>query len=108
MPGLWAPATLTILGGQTESPEFDLRISVNAPLAVNLLIIAPATLPETITIRVTIDGTTYGTLQSGAADIVLPAGKATQVQNVTAQKFKLVAGAAVGVDRLFHIALGVI
>jgi hypothetical protein len=108
MPGLWAPATLTILIGQTQSEELVLSTYTGmGRLAVNVLILAPVSLPETVILHVSIDGTAFAVLQSGATDITIPQGKGTQVINVTAQKLKLVAGSAVGADRIFTLAIGV-
>jgi hypothetical protein len=108
MPGLWAPATLTILNAQTQSEELIVSSYTGmSRIAVNLLIVSPVSLPETVNLHVSIDGTTFAVLQSGATDVSIPQNKGTQVINVTAQKMKLVAGSAVGADRIFTLAIGV-
>lgn len=100
---MWKSTTLTIANGQTESPALDLQAVFPAG-KLSLLIIAPATLPETVTPRVS--GTTAGThhaLQSGGSDITLPAAKSTTIDPLVAGSLKLVAGGAVAADRAFEI-----
>lgn len=100
---MWLSKQITILNGQTDSPELDLAAMFPAS-RLSLMIIAPGTLPESVGIRVSpAVGGTYAAVQSAGDDIVLPAGKATSVSPIVAGALKLVAGAGVGDDRLFEI-----
>lgn len=98
--------TLTIANGGTLSEELSLQPN-GARRRVTLLIISPNTLAESVTVRVrrvVAAGTTLaGTLQSGGTDIVLPAGKATLIDPLTAASIQLVAGGAVGAERVFQV-----
>lgn len=95
--------TLTILSGQTESAELDLA-GTNIRGPIGLLIVSPATLAETVhlVISTTLAGN-FGRLQSGGADVVLAAGKATQFSFVTGRVIKLKATGAVAADRTFNL-----
>jgi len=100
---MWRDTTLTIVNGQAASPALDLAAIFPAG-KLSLLIIAPGTLPETVTVRVAkATGDTHTALQSGAQDITLPAGKATQLDPLVAGSLQLVAGGNVGGDRAFQI-----
>lgn len=101
---LWHETTLTIASGQTLSPALDLT-SYGTRYVRRVLLIAPATLPESVTVLVSTDDSTYATLQSGAADIVLPAGKATQINGFQTKWLKLQAGGAAGADRTFILTI---
>lgn len=95
-------ATLTIPSGQTVSNAADLDDGV--PLAA-LSIQAPATLPETVTLAASHDGTTYGDVQSAGSDVTLPAGKVTTLTAIPYNKVRLRAGGAVAADRVFVVTL---
>lgn len=109
MPGLVVNLTLTILSGQTESESLDLVARAGGiPIATNLVIQSPVTLPETITARVSVLGSRYSILQSGGADVTIPADRATQVIGVISKTLKLYAGVAVASDRVFDVSVGVL
>ncbi len=97
-------ATITIASGQTLSAALDLD-TYGVRYIRRLLVLAPATLPESVTLSVSMDNSTYFTLQSGAADIVFPAGKATQVNGFLCRYIKMLAGGAVASDRLFTLSI---
>lgn len=98
--------TLTIANGGTTSPTLDL-IETRSKVVAGILIVSPGTLPETVNIQVTTDlsasPVVWGTLQSGGADIALPAAKATQITETTAAAVRLVSTAPVAADRVFSI-----
>lgn len=94
---------LVIESGQTVSSETLGESLLRYARGVTLF--SPDTLPETVTIEVTDDGTNWVTLQSGAVDIELPAGKATVVTVLSSRGLRLVAGGAVGADRTFGVML---
>ena len=106
MPGIWVELTLTIANGETSSNEIDLA-AILSRNAVHLLVQSPGTLPETVNPQVSIDGSAFAILQSGGTSIALPAGVCTQLQHVTARKFKVVATGSVGGERVFLVAVGV-
>lgn len=92
---------LVILSAQTDSdwiPESILQ------QVRELLIIAPATLPETITFQVSVDKAQIGTLQDGTGDIGITAGKAIVLGIILpGQYLRIHSGSAVAADRTFHI-----
>lgn len=98
---------LTIPNGQSDSPG----ISTLDPLArpgvgssVGLLIAAPATLPETITVEILPFGSaTWRTLQSAGADVTIAAGKAVVIAPTPFADLRLHSGVAVAGDRTFDI-----
>ena len=96
--------TLTITSGQTESPEVTLN-SYGERYVRRVAVQSPSTLPETVTMSVSIDGSAFATLQSGGSDITFPASKVTQINGFMVTKLKLVAGAAVGANRAFLISI---
>lgn len=96
--------SLTILSGQTLSASLDLNI-YGRHYVRRVLVIAPATLPEVVNPLVSMDDSTYATLQSGGDDIIFPAGKATQINGFQVQYIKLLAGGAVGADRNFTLTV---
>ena len=101
----YAITTVTILSGGTASAEVDLDTFNAVKYVRRVLIQSPSTLPESVTMQVSVDGTNFATLQSGAADITFPAAKATQINGFMVQKFKLVAGGAVAADRVFQVSI---
>lgn len=97
-----AKHTVTILSGQTTHAGVVLDGYLKA-----LSIFAPGTLPETVTLQVA-PGSTSGAsdfraLQSGGADITVPANKAVMVTEAAFRQIRLVAGAGVAADRTFTI-----
>ena len=96
--------SLTIVSGQTLSPALDLD-TYGKRYVRRLLVLAPATLPETVTLAVSVDDVTYATLQSGAADIIFPATKATQINGFQVRYIKMQAGGAVAADRTFSLTI---
>lgn len=102
--GAWRHTTLTIASGQTESEELNLEDN-GRRIPKNLTFYNPATLPETVVIKLakTVGGT-YASLNDGFGnDVVLLPGKSQVQARVTAGALKLVAGSAVGSDRVFSI-----
>ena len=100
----WYAALITILSGQTLSPALDLD-PTHYRLVRRILVIAPATLAESVTVLVSTDNVTYGTLQSGGSDITFPAGKATQINGFQCRYIKFQAGGAVAADRTFDLTI---
>lgn len=98
--------TLTIANGATLSEELSLQPQ-SVRRRVTLMLIAPNTLPESVTIRVrrvvAAATTEAGMLQSGGSDIALPAGRATVIDPLTAASIQLVAGGAVAAERVFQV-----
>jgi len=101
---LWHTTTLTIANGQTLSSALDLN-TYGTRYVRRVLVLAPATLPESVTLRVSMDDSTYFTLQSGGSDITFPADKATQINGFQCRYVKLLAGVAVAADRVFTLTL---
>lgn len=96
---------LAIASGQTESPEVDFTRGIHAWVR-SLTVASPDTLPETVTVQVTTkrSGGNFNPLQSGGADITLPAAKATSISPISFARMKLVAGAAVAAIRTFELS----
>lgn len=96
---------LTIPSGQTTSNSILAWQTYGS--AAGIMIHSPSTLPETVNIEVTPNGTVWNDLQDGSplADITVPAaGKSTYYDRlVLAFGLRLVATAAVGADRQFWI-----
>ena len=94
---------ITIASGQTKSSAYALT-DRNAMGPVALLIIAPETLPETVTVCCPrIGGTTEAKIQDGGTDLVIAADEAIQIIEITARSIILVAGGAVAADRVFEV-----
>lgn len=103
MPPPVALPNINIYNGQTESDVMDFtRPPLNWVAAFALK--SPATLPETVKLYgcETAAGT-YVVVQSGGSDITLPADKATVIDTVAFPFMRLIAGAAVGADRVFKM-----
>ena len=102
----WDPGykkTLTIANGQTVSDVLDLG-GLGARRVFSITFRSPATLPETVTLEVAESATgTFEPYQSGGADIVLAVGESTPVTDVIGGALRLVAGAAVGGNRVFAL-----
>lgn len=89
---------LTIASGGTTSN------SVNVKKVKRITLVAPATLPETVTLQVSVDGgTTFNAFQTGGADVTIAAAKAKGVDYLVATHVRLSAGAAVAADRVFQL-----
>ena len=86
--------TLTIANGATNSGALGNLLRK----ARALRIFAPATLPETITVFVSVNGVDW--VSTGTT---LSAGEATLVEFPASQDMRLTAGAAVGADRVFEV-----
>jgi hypothetical protein len=96
--GFSVDTTLTIASGGTASGE----LRVMQPMA--LTIYAPATLPETVTVRVAPAlGGTFTDFQDGGSDVTIPAGGSVVVQILHAGALKLEAGGAAAADRAFRV-----
>jgi len=101
----WEQTSLTITSGGTLTPALDLDANYGPHYVRRVLILAPATLPETVTVLVSIDDVTYVTLQSGATDIAVPQGKGTQINGFQCRYLKLQASGAVGANRVFGLTI---
>lgn len=92
--------TLTIANGQTNSAALPLeRIRYMS----GFVIWAPATLPESVTVAVSYDGTNYATLQSAGTDVTVGAGKAVVVLSGGFVGLRLTSASSVAADRAFVI-----
>lgn len=91
-----------IASGQTESEVLDLD---DFKGAFGFVIGGPATLPETITVEVSFDNSTFYTLQSSGNDVEISAGDAVPITFLGWKYMKLVAGSAVGSDRDFEVGI---
>lgn len=92
---------VTITSGQTSSPEV-----IVPERYVMVGILAPATLPEVVTVQVAErSGGTFRALQSAGADVTIAASKAIVVTNMPFSTLRLTAGAAVAADRTFHYVM---
>lgn len=101
-------ADVTIASGQTDSPVIDLH-HWNYHHITALLIVAPTTLPETVTVHATaaLGGTYQPYQQLTGTDLTLPAAKARKLDPVGhIAALKLIAGGAVAADRDFEISAG--
>jgi len=86
--------TLSIASGGTTSAIVD--APAVAP-AVSLLIMAPATLPEATKVQVAPDRNgTFRDLQTNGSDVVLAAGKATQITVMGGAAWRLLAAQTAG------------
>lgn len=103
MPPPISLGTLQIANTATESAILDFTTGEHAWVK-DMIVVAPDTLPETVTIHVAKDSTgNFNALQSGGTDITLPVAKATHVGPVAYRFLKLVAGVAVAADRDFDL-----
>lgn len=95
---------LTIASGQTTSNELLAWRSYGQ--SAGMILYSPSTLPETVKIEVTPNGTNWYNIQDGdpLADVTVPAaGKAMYFDRlVLAHGIRLVATGAVGADRVFR------
>ena len=98
--------TLTIASAATTSDILNLA-GLRALRITSILIISPPALTGVVTILVAEkDSDTFVTLQSGGVDIALPAGKATQLTNITAGIIQLSSTIAEGANRDFRLLGG--
>lgn len=91
---------LTIPNGNTVSNEVEIGGWLRA-----CSVFAPTTLPETVSIQMepTRDGATWRILQSGGADVTVPAGRVAIIMEGVYRKLRLSAATAVAADRVFHV-----
>ena len=77
--------------------------------ALGLTIYSPATLTGTITVQVepTSTGTSFVDLQSGGADVTIPASKATVLNPITWRQIRLITGTTEAAARTFTLTKGV-
>lgn len=93
---------LVIPSGETESNAIDAHGFYK--YSEEFVVSSPATLPETVTLHVSVDGgTTYQAFQEGGSDLTFTADKVRRVPYDGWDSMKLVAGAGVGADRTFGI-----
>jgi hypothetical protein len=93
--------TITIASGATDSQVVD---ALPLAPAVSILIMAPATMPETVKVQVAEKPSgTFVDLQTDGTDITLTAAKATQITVLGGAAWKLKAGGAAGADRVFRV-----
>jgi hypothetical protein len=93
--------TLSIANGGTDSAVVE---ALPLAPAVSVLIMAPATLPETVTVQVAEKPTgTFVDLQTNGSDVVLTAAKATQITVMGGACWRLHAGSAVAAARDFRV-----
>jgi hypothetical protein len=98
---MWISKAVTIAAGQSETPEIALNEEFPAG-NIALTVGADADLAEVVTIHVAANiGGPYFMLQSGGADIILPASKATSLDPFVAGSVKLVSAGSVGATRTF-------
>jgi hypothetical protein len=96
---------ISILNATSDSSR-SINTTQETDDATSVLILCPATLPETVTILVSADGgTTYPyTLQNGnGSDITLAAGKAIPITVPMGMLWRLHSGVAVAAQRDFNI-----
>jgi len=87
----------------TEQESEELLTILYGHGSISFMVSAPAALTENVTIQVRID-TLWATLQSGGEDIVIPAGKATQVLQINCRGIRLKSSTGVGADRVFDVS----
>src|SRR5262245_2789059 len=94
--------TLTIANAATETDILDLG-SGKAYRPLDILVEGPAVLTGTVKVQVcSTFGGTFNVLQSGGADIAIPAAKATPLVPAAGCRFlKLVSSGAEGASRAF-------
>lgn len=75
---------------------------------VSLIIVAPDSLPETVSLLVSAEKAPstgdFQPLSIGGSDITIPAGRATEVPVGGIRAFRLEAGGATAADRTFQIS----
>ncbi len=96
---------LTILSGQTTA---EMSFSGGLPIRNGFIISAPTTLPETVTVWVAVRGTAgaldWKVLRAGGADVTVTADRANFIAAHGFMGIRLVAGVAVGADRVFNLS----
>lgn len=94
---------LVIASGQTSSRVVTSALETADSSQINIQ--SPGTLPDTVTIQVSHDNSTWATLYDGTADVgVPPAGKGSVYDNISFPYWKLVAGSAVAANRTFKLS----
>src|SRR5690348_15061792 len=98
--------TLLIANGTADSAVQD---PLPVAPAMSILLMAPGTLPETVKVQVCATrGGTYVDLQTNGSDVVMAAGKGTQITVLSGCFWKLHSGSNVGADRTFTAILNAI
>lgn len=104
MSSLQKVGTLTILNTATASNE--LTLDQLRPLK-SISIKAPATLPDTVTVRSAADdvaGSSFGIVQSPpGTDVTVAAGKVIVLTELPFPRIRLEAAAGVAADRVFEV-----
>ena len=97
-------ADVTIANGSSTSRVVDGKYEYADATAINIQ--SPATLPDTVVIEVSYDGSTFATLNDGTSDIAVPgAGKARQyIEMLGTKSFRLKASSNVAADRTFKLS----
>lgn len=72
--------------------------------AAGVCIYAPAALTGTITVEVSVDGTTFVTLQSGGADVSIGAGKAITLTEISFRHVRLKSSGSEAAQRVFSVS----
>ena len=94
---------LVIASSGTTTPERTAKADYGD--AENIVIFAPATLTGTVTVEVSdVPGGTFVPLQSGGADVTLPAGKATTITEVGFPAMRFKSGSAEAAARTFILS----
>ena len=99
---------LTIANGQTASNVGSMgETGYRSP--INVLIVAPTTLPETVNVQVAGPLLNFRILQSGtpATDIQINADRALPLTVLTASRMKLLATGPVSDERIFEVVWNV-
>jgi hypothetical protein len=91
--------TFVIANGGTTSNEISLRY------IKSLGIVAPATLPETVTVQVKPhNDANFRALSSGGSDVTVGAGKAIALEFLPFEKIRLVSGVNAAAERTFQVS----
>lgn len=98
---------VVIANGQTSSNTVSAALVYEDAMTIGLQ--APATLPETVTIYVSQDGTNWNALYDGSTTVLAPLATYAASYPVFPWKyFKLVAGGAVAAERIFKMSKSVL
>lgn len=98
---------IVIANGATSSNVVSSAVVYEDAMAIGIE--APATLPETVTIYVSKDGTNFSILNDGTANVTTPtAGLACSYPSFPWKYFKFVAGGAVAAARTFKMTKSVL
>lgn len=94
--------SLTIANGGTTSGELTFnQLRFLSAIAIQ----GPAALTGTVTVEVSFDreGDTFVALQSGGADVTIPADKVTVLSPIPCARLRVVSSGAEGAERVFPI-----